>query len=774
MHRQPGVSGFPSMAGFMGEKPNKRPRMQEPQREKTFADMRIPAAEVAEEEVWEDLDDDAMEECMLIATQMCTEPPEDHKGDIGLTVNLNDRLGSPTKKDGVKNNQRNDNHASKHMTIDHLDDSGFSSTKGTGHNNSKIFYNPMKNKSTTSDFDNSKKNNSYASRFNDFAALPNSQKLSSGMSKPAAQNSGRVYNSIPMKVGGMGITSRGPPATSSASNKCMAKDISHGIRIKTEDGSSHGKLIKTEVDDRAMLQEDVLMKQGEISMLRAELQRKEAALEAERLDRYTAIEAAEKRGKEKTAAVALEAEAKTKECNRTIERLQGELHFKNREVQELETQCRRLEMQSQQQGTAASPSSTPRSRISPKLSPKKSCSNFKDRFDFTGNSVKMKNIEVQTDSMPKESRKRCKLDVTVSKGKWNGSRRIACLFSHEKKEGGAESLTHYKNRWTLDDNWASLLSQIITDCEDSNDVQKQLLNISIQRLEEVHALLVSQRIDTLRPPTFKTTSPVEVYECHVVPALSVIKCLTTSQEKDQSQKAIQAVCSHLPSLSFKDDVLNSRIWPLILQAIEQVCRLTPHQMDRTICQLILERLRDCCERVNSSKELVTLLQVLQALAQHKHFMNFVCTKEDNCFIGKLCSVINSSQSEEPLIIATTLQEWLSLVFMDSPPWLYSSCSCSAKLLATLLRQIHFTVDWAGSKRGSQRADLNKLLISTIQLLHCWSTTDPSWWEKVARLPHYTVVMGTIIDSAKEIQADRQTVDLLCDLYEFDEKIFENC
>ena len=48
------------------------------------------------------------------------------------------------------------------------------------------------------------------------------------------------------------------------------------------------------------------------------------------------------------------------------------------------------------------------------------------------------------------------------------------------------------------------------------------------------------------------------------------------------------------------------------------------------------------------------------------------------------------------------------------------------------------------------------MVPTIRLFHVWSLKDSSWWEKIAYLPHYTVIMGAIANSAKAFSADRQT------------------
>lgn len=61
--------------------------------------------------------------------------------------------------------------------------------------------------------------------------------------------------------------------------------------------------------------------------------------------------------------------------------------------------------------------------------------------------------------------------------------------------------------------------------------------------------------------------------------------------------------------------------------------------------------------------------------------------------------------------------------------------------------------------GCKKTSVYNLLLSSVHVLHCWSTVDPDWWEKVAYLPHYTALMGSIIANAKEIQPDKQTGEM---------------
>lgn len=729
MPRQQGPPGFPSMAGFLGENPAKRLRMQEPQKEKTLTDMSKP--EAADDEVWEELDEDVMEECMILATQMCT----------------TDAAKDSKKRNGSNHVSETFNISKRSENGDLLEDSGFSSARGTAHEASKGFGRLGKGKSSDHLANKSFKGNAYASRFDDFASTSDSQKLN--VTK-TYQNSGRVYNSIPIKGNNVNKgTTVVQPSTS--------KD---GFRNESQNVS------KWNDSDVAKLQEEIQLKQGEISVLRSELKRKETALAAERLERCSIVDQAEKRGREKAALATVEAEKKVKQANKMVEKLQDELHFKNREIEELEGQCRRLEKQTQQQ--SFSPSQKSRKEISAvEKSPGKPSSSFKNHFDFS-TSVSKKNMGAQTEVL-KENKKRPKLEVTFPRGRARLSRQIVCLFSNDALERFSKSSSH-SGRWALNDEWRNILSQMVLDYEDGDNVQKQLLALGIQRLEEVHTMFASNKVDGSRsPPT--NFDPVDSYEGLVVPTLAILKSLTTTQCMDMLQKAIQVVCLHLLQISYRDVIINEHTWSLTLQALSQLSRITT-QIDKTICVLLAEKLRDFCKNNCSDEKLMSLLQVLQDSAHHKHFTESLCTNEGNCFIGALCSLINQQEGEH-LLIAVAVQEWLAVVFIDAPPWVTSKCSCPSKLLAVVLKEIYFAVDTIVSSQDRGESTLRRLLIPAIRLLHSWSTRDSLWWEKIACLPQYTVVMGAILNNAKTLKADRQTVDLLCDLYEFDDKIFES-
>lgn len=64
--------------------------------------------------------------------------------------------------------------------------------------------------------------------------------------------------------------------------------------------------------------------------------------------------------------------------------------------------------------------------------------------------------------------------------------------------------------------------------------------------------------------------------------------------------------------------------------------------------------------------------------------------------------------------------------------------------------------------GYEKAKVYNLLKTFIRVLHCWSIVDPDWWVKVASVPEYTAIMGTVVANASDLQIDKQTgIYFLC-------------
>ncbi|XP_045607245.2 uncharacterized protein [Procambarus clarkii] len=720
---------------------------------------------------WEDLDDSAVEECMVLATQMFSELPQEECSSNQKVDESHETAGQNfTNSITIQTNSDAQNPVNKRPRLvepphnnaaSNLDDSGFISVQSNSLNtaNSRL---PSKNTRTVCNQPSSLPKNSYSNRFNDFA-IPsnNSHKSSSGTLKPV-HGSGKVYNSIPMKGAG---------GTVNSGKGCIQPSCLSG-RAVNEDNKELLRRIQIE---KSKLEEDVLLKQGEISLLRAELKRKEAALETERLDRCAAIEAAEKRGKEKVANVAAEAETRTKESVRSVEKLEGELLFKNREIEELIRRCHKLEQQTKQHVPSQLHGSLVKrchsEVLSPKVSPSKLHSNFTSRFDFGGSRVSVRSVEIQTESYSKTKVRRQLIAAAAAGGHKCGSRRAAYLLSAigsaPSIEGQATS--YAAKQWSLPCEWSYLTSQIII--QNGNvEVEKRVMTLAIERLQEVHTLVSSKEIEDNRSPVTRPISPLEWYEGQVVPALHVIRSFVSPHNITEESKILQIISAHLSPLYIKEVLVNNRICCIILETMEKIASFVSSPKDKIICEQVIASLIDCFANINTDREHLLVLKALVGVAGHASLTSLMCTTAGSCLVGKLCSTIDKICIREVTTVSELLK-WVMVLVEDPPPWLQSNCICPSQLLATLLKQVYQALHYTHSERRYEKT-VYRLLLSSVRVLHRWSTVDPEWWEKVAHLPHYTALMGTIITSAKDIQPDRQTVDLLCDLYEVDEGTFD--
>lgn len=761
MHRRPDGSEFPSLSGFHGEQPLKRRRIQElDTAASTGGNFQKLKQDVMDDDEWEELDENAMDECMVLATQMCSQIMQNQ--DETITQKNSHYCETAGTKSG-----------------NNISSSNYLHTKNQTHNipepftrsslsDSRPIHNKIKSSKTCGEQINASKN-SYSSRFTDFSIPSNcSQKVPSTMGKPV-HGSGKVYNSIPMKGNGGSVSSA----------KVCGQPSNTTRRLGSDENAS--ELLKKIQEEKAKFEEEVILKQGEISLLRLEMKRKDAALEAERLDRCAAIEAAEKRGKEKVANIAAEAESKTKESMKMVEKLKGELHFKNREVEELVNRCRQLEQKTRQcpSSITGTPPKRGRTEIaSPSISPGKGRLNFMSRFDFGGGPASVQSVEVQTESSHQQAKRRQQLNVTACRGRVSASRHTAYLLSASASVSSEERQTDAScctvRNWNLPYEWSYLTSQILIE-NDSLDMEKKLVALAIERLQEVHTMIISREAETnwceKKSPVI-SPSPVDWYESRVGPALHVLWSFASSRKSSPDRVALQVTSKHLSPLYIKEAVVNNRIRCIILETLERVAKTTLPPLDKVMCEQMIMPLTECCASADSGIEVLAVLKLLLALSPHIALTSQMCTATGSCLVGKLCSGIGKL-CKTGITTVTPLIDLITCLVKEPPPWLQSSCSCSSQLLATLLKQIYKLLDFSDVERGYKKTAVYKLLLSSVRVLHCWSIVDSGWWEKVAYLPHYTALMGAFIANAKEIQPDKQTVDLLCDLYEFDEGTFDS-
>nr|XP_053630853.1 uncharacterized protein LOC128687410 [Cherax quadricarinatus] len=496
---------------------------------------------------WEELDESAMEECMSLATQMCSKLPQDEdtfkqRNNQTPKTTENKFFKSRTPKD-LPNTKDQPMKTTRHIeSFDNnaaigFDDSGFSSVKSNSVNNSRLLISKTKSVKAACNQTSNFPKPSYIDRFSDFSVpSSNSRKSFVGHGKPV-RSSGKVYNSIPMK---------GTGGTLIAAKTCIQPTCSSG-----SEGNQQELLRKIQAE-KIKLEEDAVLKQGEV------------------------------------ANAAAEAEAKAKESARNVEKLQGELLFKNREVEELINRCRQLEQQMLQH-TASKTHGTPMKRyrseiISPKASPGTAHSSFASRFDFGGGRSSVRSVEIQTESSYSKAKVRRRLNVTVARGEVCGSRRSAYLLSASGSapvvERQAVITSCAGKNWSLPCEWSYLISQIITEKE-RVCVEKRLMSLAIERLQEVHTLIVSKEAENNRWPV-TSSSPVDWYEVQVIPALHVISSFASPHNLNHEPKALQIISAHLSPLHIKEVLVNNRICFVILDTMEKVASFVSSPKDKVV------------------------------------------------------------------------------------------------------------------------------------------------------------------------------------------------
>lgn len=201
-----------------------------------------------DDDEWGELDEEAMDECMVLATQMCSQMPQNNnevtKQDVGS--NFSSTVGNTAHGE-------NSREQFPGSYKNNFNDSGFSSVRSSALNQSRVLQNTTKlGRGVAGQSNNVSRSNSYSHRFNDFS-IPETtvQKSNSFSLSKTVHSTGKVYNSIPIK-GSSSSSSHGNmhPTTSGTST--------------LSDGSNQNQLKKMQ-DEKAKLEEDVLMKQGEVS-----------------------------------------------------------------------------------------------------------------------------------------------------------------------------------------------------------------------------------------------------------------------------------------------------------------------------------------------------------------------------------------------------------------------------------------------------------------------------------------------------------------------------
>lgn len=692
-----------------------------------------------DEEEWEELDENAMEECMVLATQLCTQQQDVPGGQ-----------SNPHKAAGPHSNHHPETAPRKVVGVvsnGSVRDSGVSSTR------SSSFHHSVSNINSSA---NQKKDvsNNYMNRFSDFSTASTSSHPNTSMRKPVAG---------PSRSGGLVLGSR----SSSSKGK---SGTNHWPGGDAGGASNHAPLKKAE-DDKTELSEKILMMQGEISLLRSELKRKETALETERLDHCAAIEAAEKKGRENIMKQASEADLKIKEKNMAYDKLQGELHFKKREVEELLNRCHQLEQLPKEPQISGVPNKRPRIEKNSTLFARDADFSIPSRFDFSRRPAKVC-IGVQTEVPQQKNVKRTRLDVACPRGQVSQTRSIATLLSCSAPAASqctgpststsATADTSDYTRWALPSEWLGIISQGLR--ENDKNIEQKLLGVAVERLQQTHVTISENSGDHSRLMQ-NPDDPVEWYEGQVGPAIQVLCHFKSSSEPS----TFQAVIAHLPPIQVKGVIVNRRIRSRLLETTEGISKFLKHPIERNNTESLLSTLRECCLSLENESEAEAFVRVIAAISPHCQ----LCVSSDVCLITQLCKKVKKLCVPEVDIAKALLDLTWALVKLSSPPWLNSSCCCSSQLLGIFLWHTYQTLEATRpTDKSNKSRKVPQVMVSCVQLLHYWSTVDQDWWEKVAPFPQYPTLMAALASKATTMKFKKETVELLCDLYEFEDGTFE--
>lgn len=202
--------------------------------------------DLMDEDEWGDLDEEAMDECMVLATQMCSQAPENNN-----QAAKQDGRSSISSLAGNPSHNENSREQFSGSYRNNFNDSGVSSMKSSSLNQSRVIQNNTKlGRSLTGQANNVSRSNSYSHRFNDFS-IPETTVQKGGPSlSRSGHSTGKVYNSIPIK------------GSSTSSSNGNVYPTTSGTGSVSDD--SNQALLKKIQEERAKLQEDVLMKQGEV------------------------------------------------------------------------------------------------------------------------------------------------------------------------------------------------------------------------------------------------------------------------------------------------------------------------------------------------------------------------------------------------------------------------------------------------------------------------------------------------------------------------------
>ena len=184
---------------------------------------------------WEELDEDAMEECMILATQLCTKQPQQQQQNN--SNNSTHIAKVPQSKSYPETGNKNLPGVFTNGSLNNnVRDSGVCSTRNTSLHQSASNIN-----STVNQRKDVPNNNSYMNRFSDFSAKTSSSYQSSSSKKQSfgvGKNAGYSKGKSPVK-------------------QWPGSDVGAG---------SHTLLLKKAEEDKAKLDERILVMQGEVRL----------------------------------------------------------------------------------------------------------------------------------------------------------------------------------------------------------------------------------------------------------------------------------------------------------------------------------------------------------------------------------------------------------------------------------------------------------------------------------------------------------------------------
>lgn len=195
-----------------------------------------------DEEEWEELDENAMEECMVLATQLCSQQPQYQAAPGGQ--NSTHTLKVPQRKNYPETEDRKLPVLVSNGCLNNVRDSGVCSTRSTSLHPS--ISNPSNN---TLNQKKDVSSSSYMSRFSDFSSKSTNLHHNTSTRKPPS-GSGRGS--------GFGVS-----ATSPRSSPSKAKSPWPG---GDAGGGSYHLLLKKAEEEKTKLDERILVMQGEVRL----------------------------------------------------------------------------------------------------------------------------------------------------------------------------------------------------------------------------------------------------------------------------------------------------------------------------------------------------------------------------------------------------------------------------------------------------------------------------------------------------------------------------